>query len=543
MSSKYDKPFIDVFKKSLFGLKEFTFALAIYTFSIGVLSLATPITVQSLVNTFALSTDLKPLFNLTLLLLILLIFFGVIKSFQYFTVELMQQKLIAQLSVTLSKKVIFGPKAEFQKNNIREKVNRFFEIITVQKLVAMLVIDGLSISIQTVIGLILLSLYHPYFIPFNLILISVIFFSFRFFNSRAKITSMEESTAKFEVAGFLQDIANTESRLQNEEISYKFIKHSDSLIEKYVIGRKNHFKVLFYQNIVFLILYAIINAILLGIGGYLIAIGQLSVGQLVAAEIIVNGIAIQLVYGLKHLQLVYDLYSSCDKLNWFMDLKEITLDCHNENFKTLRSNQDLIFEFKKLNIGIESKIESNFTMHPSKHYQFVYHDSRIKEQLTDLILKNEDLQGGDLSVGGISYKDLSSLEVRTLVHNLDEPIIFDGTIRDNLLDFENELDVSYIFEVLRKFDLDDRILGLPDRLNERIHFSSKVLSHSQKYRLNLARIYIHNPKLLMIQTTSELFSNQTFKKYLNVFRNEGCSILSFVNDESITNFFEFREIN
>lgn len=542
MSSKYDKPFKDVLKKSLFGIQDFTFALAIYTFSIGVLSLATPITVQSLVNTFALSTDLQPLFNLTLMLLALLTFFGFIKSFQYLTVELMQQRLIAQLSATLSKKVIFGPRAEFQKNNIREKVNRFFEIITVQKLMAMLVTDGLSILIQTVIGLILLSLYHPFFIPFNILLIGSVVIVFRYFNSRAKITSVEESSAKFAVAGFLQDIAFTESRLQNEEISYKLISHSDNLIKDYLIGRKNHFKVLFYENIVFLVLYAVVNAVLLGIGGYLIAIGQLSVGQLVAAEIIVNGISIQLVYGLKHLQIIYDLYSSCDKLNWFIDLREISLTSENLNFKNIRNKSDLSFEIKDLSVGLEQKIEMNFSILPAKHYEFVYHDSTVKERFAAILLKNESLKGGDIAVGGISYKDLSSLEVRSLVHNLDEPIIIDGSIRDNLLDFNSELDTSHIYEVLKKFDLETRIEELDNKLDERIHYASKTLSYSQKYRLNLARIYIHNPKLLMIQTTSELFSSQVFKKYLNVFLSEGCSVLSFVNDESIQNLFEFREL-
>jgi ABC-type bacteriocin/lantibiotic exporter with double-glycine peptidase domain len=112
MSSNYDKPFKEVLSKSLFGLRDYNLVLVVYTFSIGVLSLATPITVQSLVNTFALSTDVQPLFNLSFILLGLLIIFGIIKSFQYITVELMQQKVIAQLSAMVSKKVIFGPRSE-----------------------------------------------------------------------------------------------------------------------------------------------------------------------------------------------------------------------------------------------------------------------------------------------------------------------------------------------------------------------------------------------------------------------------------------------
>ncbi len=543
MSSEYDKPFGVVLKKSLFGMKEYTWSLVIYTVAIGILSLATPITVQSLVNTFALSTDVKPLANLSLMLLVLLIFYGFIKSFQYITVELMQQKLVAQLSVVISKKVIFGPRAEFQKHNIREKVNRFFEIITIQKLVAMLVTDGLSILIQTFIGLILLSLYHPFFIPFNILIAVVIVFVFRTYNSKAKISSIKESTAKFAVAGFLQDIAATESRLQNEDISLKLAKHSDSLIQNYIIERKEHFKVLFSQSVIYLALYAVLNAALLGLGGYLITLGQLSVGQLVAAEIIINGISIQLVYAMKHLQLVYDLYSSCDKLNWLIEIKEIALSCENQNIKTLKNTNDIAFEFKNLNIGLETKIPVNLMISPSSYLEFRYHDSRLKEQLIGLLLKNEELRGGDISVGGISYKDLSSLEVRNLVHNIDEPIVFEGTVRENLLDFDQTLDVSFIYEVLRKFDLDERILAFPNQLDQKLHAATGLLSYSQKYRLSLARIYIHEPSLLTLQTTKEIFYTPVFKKYIMEFKQKGCSVISFINDESISELYDFRELN
>ncbi len=542
MTHKYDKPIIPVIKKVLFGIRDYNLTLVIYTFAVGLLSLATPITVQSLVNTFSLSTDIKPLINLSLMLFVLLVLFGILKAFQYITVELMQQKIIAQLSSTVAKRIILGPRLSFQSYNVREKVNRFFEIVAIQKAVAMLVTDGLSIVIQTFIGLLLLSLYHPFFIPFNIFIAGVVIMVFRYYNSDAKITSIEESSAKFAVAGFLQEIATTESRLQNEFISLKLLNQADRLVMDYVVSRKKHFKVLFSETVIFLILYAFVNAILLGLGGYLIIIGQLSVGQLVAAEIIVNGISIQLAYSIKHLQIIYDLYASCDKLSWILDLKEVAV----KDKSFLKSHVDLDkpipFELINVPLGFENPNFLNLKIAPGSHHEFRYIDSRLKEQLISYLLKNEDLINGDIKAQNISYKDLLSLEVRNLVHNMDETIIFDGSVRNNLLDFENQEKESELYEVLKKFDLQERIYSFPNKLEQNLHAATGLLSYSQKFRLNLARIYLHRPKLLTIEIGNELFSETVFKQYLKEFHDIGCAVLCYVHDEAMDSSFSIKTI-
>lgn len=458
--------------------------------------------------------------------------------FQYLTVELLQQKMVAQLSASISKKIILSPRNNYQQDNIKEKANRFFEIITIQKTVAMLVTDGLSILIQTVIGLILLSLYHPYFIPFNFFLAGFIYLVVKYHNSEAKITSIQESTAKFAVAGFLQDAASTEARLQNEHISLKFLTHADRLIENYIIGRKSHFRVLFSQACIFLCLYAIINAGLLGLGGYLITIGQLSVGQLVAAEIIINGISIQFVYSMKHLQLVYDLYASSDKLSWLLDLKEVPVREARHKLYQIDMDLPVPFEFKDVPLGYEQTRLLNVLLEPGSYLEFRYNDSRVQEQIIGYLLKNEDLVEGDILAQGFSYKDLSSLDVRNLVHNIDEPIIFDGSVLENLLDFESNYKASDVYDVLKKFDLQERVFAFPNKLNQRLHAASSLLSHSQKYRLCLARIYMHKPKLLTIQVGHELFSPAVFGRYLQEFRDINCAVFSYVHDETIDSVFK-----
>ena len=65
-----------------------------------------------------------------------------------------------------------------------ELMNRFFDIISVQKGISKILIDFSSASIQVVFGLILLSLYHPFFILFSLVLVLLVYAIFRFTATR-----------------------------------------------------------------------------------------------------------------------------------------------------------------------------------------------------------------------------------------------------------------------------------------------------------------------------------------------------------------------
>ena len=53
----------------------------------------------------------------------------------------------------------------------RELANRVFDIMTIQKATATLLMDGVSIILTAVMGLLLLAFYHPFLLGFDLILL------------------------------------------------------------------------------------------------------------------------------------------------------------------------------------------------------------------------------------------------------------------------------------------------------------------------------------------------------------------------------------
>jgi multidrug resistance efflux pump len=302
------------FWRIVFQLKEYYPVIVAYSICISVLTLATPISVQSLVNTFSFGPYFQPIFILSVILLGLLSILGVVKSLQYLLVEYLQRKLYAKVSASIGRAYFIGD--EVGCRDIDNKSNRYFDVILIYKNLAFLATDGISLILQTILGLILISLYHPVFIIFGVLIVFSILLPLYLFTKNALDSSVRESTSKYEVADHFIELAD--HRRKDRTYTEK-LEETDDHISSFLQNRAEHFRLVFLQNIIYVGLYAFLNALLLGLGGYLVINNQLSIGQLVAAEIVVNAILSNFLYARKYLEAFYDMYAATKKVSVFYD--------------------------------------------------------------------------------------------------------------------------------------------------------------------------------------------------------------------------------
>ncbi|MBU6141095.1 MAG: HlyD family efflux transporter periplasmic adaptor subunit [Proteobacteria bacterium] len=296
-------------KKILRSDSSFFWMSLIYSLAIGFLSLAAPLSVQFLINSIAFTAMLQPAFVLGLVLLILLSFWAALNALQFFITEIFQRRFFARMAAEISISLL---KSKKQKPEESETVNRFFETITIQKTIPKFLTKTLYTLLQGAIGLILVSFYHPIFFIFSLSVALCLWLIWSRFYKEAIFSSFSESERKYDLVGCFEEIVQGEipSDLRSEE-------KINSLTGKYLKERKKHFKSLFRQVILLLILYVVASVILLVMGSWLVLKGQLTLGQLVAAELILS-VAL---YGFSQLgrdfENFYDLIASCQKLSKF----------------------------------------------------------------------------------------------------------------------------------------------------------------------------------------------------------------------------------
>ncbi len=294
-------------------------AILIYAVAIGLASLAVPLAAQALVNSVAFSALAQPVVVLSILLLVGLLVAGGLRILQYRLAERLQQRFFVRATHDVIHRLVRADVDALSALKGREFMNRFFDVAIVQKTSSALLLDGLSIVLQGMASLVLLALYHPALLAFDVVLLGAIALILALGRTGVP-TAIYESKAKYATVGWLQDLAERASALKEREAALRAFEKGDELARATVGARQKHFRILLRQMIASTFLQALATAGLLGLGGMLVMKGQLTMGQLVAAELAVAGVLSGVAKFGKHLEGYYDLAASIDKVGSLVDL-------------------------------------------------------------------------------------------------------------------------------------------------------------------------------------------------------------------------------
>ena len=142
--------------------------------------------------------------------------------------------------------------------------------MTIQKGLPKILIDFSLALFQVGAGLIVLSLYHPFFILFSLLLIALIYVIIAYTGPKGIRTSLKESSAKYNIAFWLEEIARARISFKVMGNSNISLVKSDESVSTYLEARENHFKVLVQQFLYLIGFKVFIAAGLLITGGMLV---------------------------------------------------------------------------------------------------------------------------------------------------------------------------------------------------------------------------------------------------------------------------------
>ena len=294
--------------------------VVVFAFFAGILSLATPIAVESLVNTVAFGQLLQPLVVLSLMLFGFLAFASMMRAVQTFVVEIIQRRLFARVAADLAYRFPRITKDALAGNYGPELANRFFDVITLQKVVAQLLLDGIATVLATVIGMAVLAFYHPWLLGFDALLLLFTVGGILLLGRGALATGIDESKQKYRLAAWLEDLIRCPVGFKAAGALEFALDRANQITADYLASRRIHFRILYRQLLFLLGLQAVAGTVLLGFGGWLVIRGDLTLGQLVAAELIVAMILGSSAKLGKHIDSFYDVIASVDKLGHLFDL-------------------------------------------------------------------------------------------------------------------------------------------------------------------------------------------------------------------------------
>lgn len=492
----------------------------ILVFSIidGVLLLATPIAVEALVNTVAFGQYLQPIIILAILLFTFLAFAAALRGLLFYVVEILQRRLFVRLVADLAYRLPRTRGTAFDHTYAPELVNRFFEIATVQKTTSSLLLDGVSIVLQTFLGMALLAFYHPFLLGFDVVLLGLIVFITFGLGWGAVKTAVKESKAKYAVGAWLEELVRHPTAFKLHSGHQFALDRADRLTVDYLDARKKHYRIVLRQLLFALGLQALAATALLGLGGWLVIRKQLTLGQLVAAELIVTVIVGSFAKMGKHLESFYDLLASVDKLGHLFDLPT---ERHDKLFH-LRDDVAAAVAVRQLSYrydgheghGHEVLHGISFEIKAGECLAVTGPSGSGKSTLIDLLSGVRQPASGHLELDDIDLRELradSLGEHLAVARSID---IFHATIDENVHLNRPETSAQDVREALATVALADEILKLPEGLNTVLQSNGTPLSTTQALRLMLARAIVDRPRLLLIDGTLDALPDEMLRALL-----------------------------
>lgn len=481
----------------MFAEKTDIWVVVIYSIAIGLLSLVVPIATQSLVNTIAFGTLLQPLVVLALLVLLGLTFAAMLKVLRSHVVEVMQRRLFVRVSKDSIERLLRVKIQAYDDDHGPELVNRFFEVVTLQKGGASLLVEGLEVLMTTLIGMILLAAYHPVLLIFSVVLAFSIFVVLFPLGFGAVRTAIQESKAKYSLAAWLQELARHPATFKSKPGATFALDRSDDMVTDYLNYRRYHWRVLLRQIIGSHAMQAIGTAGVLGAGGYLVMERQLTLGQLVAAELVVAASLNSFSKFGKQLETFYDLLAAVDKLGYLTDLP--TEPSGNESITGTRGAS---IELRKIGFahhGRHSLLQDLDLMIPAgSRFGITGTSGSGKSSLADLIYGFREPSTGTILFDGSDYRSLKLYDLRgniALVRGIE---IFHGTIDENIRLGVKDLSSADLREILVTVNLLDTVESFPDGLQTMLTTGGQPLTPSQSYQLMLARAMALKPRVLIL---------------------------------------------
>ncbi|MCX6172458.1 MAG: ATP-binding cassette domain-containing protein [Flavobacterium sp.] len=472
-----------------------------YAIFAGLVSLSLPLGIQAIINLIQSGRVSVSWVVLVIIVIIGVALVGILSIMQLRITENLQQKIFVRSSFEFGYRL---PKIKFEELYNQyppELANRFFDTITIQKGASKLLIDFSSALLQIVFGIILLSLYHPFFIFFGLMLLFLLYTIFKFSYNSGLSTSIKESKYKYKVVSWLQEMArNNYSFRKKTNFDYALIKNN-YLVTQYLEYREKHFNIIKRQYLQLIVFKVIITAGLLFIGGYLVLNQKMNIGQFVAAEIIIllviNSVE-KIVVGLETL---YDVLTAVEKIGQISDLEiepnqtttneicynNITLEAENIKFKFPESG-DYVLDNINLKIENSEKI-------------FLEGDNGSgKTTLIRILSGLLQPTSGTFFINDDTYRKIDLQQYRSQIGTIiNGETPFEGTILENIT-FNNpsisQEDIKWAIESVK---LGSFIKSLPKGLDTKIFPEGKQLSSSNAQKILLARSIINKPKILFYE--------------------------------------------
>jgi ATP-binding cassette subfamily B protein len=258
-------------------------------------------------------------------------------------------------------------------------------------------------------------------------------------------------------------------------------------------------------------LSTMLNVVVVAIGGYLIFLKQMDIADLLAFLMYV-GLFLQPIRRLSNFMQQFE--SGMTGIERFMEIMEVSSDIIDiPDAKELMDVEGNI-EFKNVSFsydGNEKVLHNiNIKIPAGKTVALVGPSGGGKTTLCHLIPRFYEVNKGEILIDGNNIKEYTLKSLRKNIGLVQQDVfLFAGTIGENILYGNVEASIDQVMQAAKEANIHEFIESLPDGYDTYVGERGVRLSGGQKQRISIARVFLKNPPILILDEATSSLDNET----------------------------------
>ena len=481
------------------------------------LEIAVPYTIKVILDDIKSTGALSGLFKGVILIALLYIGSEFLNSLRIRTNNVLEQKVLLEMRRELHSKLMRLSAAFYDRRKSGEISSRIIEDVTK---VEGALLDGTEQGVGSILKITgitaILFAMQPVlawcvFLPVPILLIWGIFYSK---GSRVVWKGVRESSG--ELNSFLVENIQGNRLIQTfglqQRESARFEKRAEDLRSKTV---KAMFRWSIYSPATTLATKLGLLSIV-GIGGYLVLqdASDFSMSELLAFFLYANMLYLPVaqLHGLNHLisagqasgERVFEILDAADNVGEPTNPRPLPSGPIEVVFNTVE------FKYPKRPTVLKNL---NLTLEANKVTALVGHTGAGKSTIANLTMRTYDVSSGSVTINGEDIRNLSLGTLHRIIgHVAQDPFLFEGSIRDNLIIGKPDATDNEIMRALEQSSALEFVDALPERLDTNIGEKGIRLSQGEKQRLTIARVLLKNPPFVILDEATASVDTITERK-------------------------------
>lgn len=257
----------------------------------------------------------------------------------------------------------------------------------------------------------------------------------------------------------------------------------------------------------------IISLLVLAYGGFLITKGQAQYGDVVGFLLYVNILLAPIKRFATLIEMFQKGMSGFERFCQTMDIHP-DIDDKPNSIELGEVSGDILFDNISFAYDSHKTIINNLSLNVKKGEQLavVGPSGAGKSTLLNLLPRFYNLNSGHISIDGTDIEDIKLASLRGNIGIVQQDVVmFAGSVKDNIAYAKLDASDDEIFEAAKKANALEFIEKLEDGFDTYIGERGVKLSGGQKQRIAIARIFLKNPSILILDEATSSLDNESEK--------------------------------